>query len=244
MRDEEPRMGRSRIGAGCGKVGDSQKQAAANIIAGLAGGTGESMADSTAALRAPSVRPPGDGSGVKSFIGQRMTGMMWLTRFQLESGTLLERRNGRADLTLNSTLCGNAGSLPMCTASCNSAMTIYTVGCTLPDGSGYSCDGTAYTFSDSTFSISVDFTDTTGTVGAATGNFDIGISIAGDVSGGELDGRLDCSMSFTVDIEAMKAGTVQNFEPSCDNFRCSYDGTELACADIQSKMDSSTLSCS
>jgi hypothetical protein len=42
----------------------------------------------------------------------------------------------------------------------------------------------------------------------------------------------------------MKAGTVQTFTPSCDNFRCSYSGTDIPCADIQSKMSSSALSCS
>jgi hypothetical protein len=175
-------------GTGCGKVGDGQKQAASNIIAGLAGSTGSSMADS-AGLMAPVVR---DDGGVKSFIGSRMQGLMWLTRFQLESGTLLERRSGRADLVLTDPICADAGSITGCSASCNTAKTIYTVGCTLPDGSGYSCDGTLYTFTGTTFSISVDFTDTGGNVGSATGNFDIGITIAGDVSGGELGGdRLD-----------------------------------------------------
>src|SRR4051812_45998246 len=174
------------LGAGCGKINDSQKQAASNIIAGLAGASAGGMAQSTAALTAP-----GDRGAVTSQVGrlfkERVGGLLWLTRFKLESNP--------ANLTLDPGLCATGNGTGGCTASCNGASTIYTIACTLPNGAGYSCDGTAYTFSDASLSLSLDFTNTVGAVGSATGSFDIGIAIAGDVSGGELGGdRLDCSM--------------------------------------------------
>jgi hypothetical protein len=231
------------LASGCGKLSDAQKQSASDIASGLAGGTGKSLSTSVASLTAPT--PSAESSRVSSVVGQTVEGMMWLTRFQLFGGPLVDRWEHGQDLTLQQSIC-SSGTTSYCTSSCNSATaaTAFTVSCTLPASSGYNCAGTEYTFNNSTFAITADFTNTTGTYGAGTGSFALSISIAGDVSGGGLDGkRLECGMGFTINITGLKAGTVTHFSPNCDGFSCKYDGKDLGCEDVQAKMASSTLSC-
>jgi hypothetical protein len=218
---------------GCGKLSDAQKQDASNIVGGMAGDTGSSLSTS-AGLVAPTTLP----SSIGTFLRDHVQGILWLTHFRALSGPT-------ADLTLNTTICGTGVGEGSCSGKCNSAKTIFTETCTLPDGAT-TCSGTSYTFSSASASVTADFTNTGGSVGAASGTFVVGFSITGTVTGGSLDGKeLECSMNFTVDIEALKNGTLKHFSPSCDSsFSCKYDGKDIGCADIQTDMGTSTLSCS
>src|SRR5262249_11736698 len=118
--------------------------------------------------------------------------------------------------------------------------------CAIPDNDKLTCNSTQYTFTDASFSVSADFTNTGGSFGAATGNIVLGTSISGNVTGGSLDGKkLECTMYFTVDIAKLKADTLSHFAPTCDgSFSCKYDGKDIVCSDLQTDLGNSTLSCS
>src|SRR5579859_4920086 len=151
-KQENQRMRKAMVGAillamfsACSK-GDPN-QAASDIAAGLAGGTGKSLSNSVA-LTAPA-EPVSDSVG--SLINQQVEGIAWLTKFKLASGVPRPGQMGE-DLTLNSSIC-STGTSQFCTSSCNGSDTTFTVSCTLPDSSSYTCNGTQYSFSSASFSV-------------------------------------------------------------------------------------------
>jgi hypothetical protein len=223
--------------AGCSK-GDPN-QDAANIVAGLAGDTGSSIAKSSSLTGDPA--QPADSVG--AIINQRVQGTFWLLRFA-DLGTF----GSEISPGVPTATCNGVVNQSGCNSSCDGTDQIYTVACTLPGGSTSTCDGTQYTFNSTSFSIGADFTNVSGTWGSsgATGTLGLSLTIQADVSGGALNGgQLKCTLAFSVSVAALQAGTVSNFTPTCDsNFSCSYAGNAISCSDIQSRLSSSAISCS
>lgn len=122
-----------------------------------------------------------------------------------------------------------------CETSCNDELTVITTSCTVDTEETFVCGEDEYTVSDQEMSMEMDFTewDIDQTTGAMSGSMSLGLNLAATISGGALEGgKLECEIKITMDMEKLAAGDESGQEFDCDNFSCSYDGSEISCEDM------------
>lgn len=216
---------------------------AANVMGGLAGSTsGSGAALMTADL--------GKDMTLVQKIRETRQGMLWLARFKMESEQQKLAQSLSSGVAPMMTLPCNGGVMSgsgfSCSESCNSAQTVSTVSCTIPDGKASTCDGVNYTFSSGSFSVSMDASSVTYSGGTYTGAFGIGFGFGANVTGGDLDGqRLECNFSMSFDLGKLMAGQETDPTLTCgSNFSCKYADDEIDCDDLQDEMGEGTNSCS
>ena len=172
-------------------------------------------------------------------------GQAWFTRFRLETDHAENLLPEGTELTVPTSTCNAFAGQTGCTSSCPTTST-FKVGCTLPDGTSSTCNGTKYTFNSATFGLTMDFAGVTGSSTTAAGTMGVAFQIAANVNGGKLDDKkLECAFGLSFDIAKLKAGTQAAPTPSCDNFSCKYDEHDISCDDMKTKIASnSNNSCS
>jgi hypothetical protein len=221
--------------AGCGKIlSDAQQSDVTNIVGGV----------SNTYQKTPGVSLD-DGTGREpsflAFMSDQMRGAIWLMKFKSEGELAQIGRDGYTISSCPSTTYTSGST--SCAFSCPTTSSLK-LSCSATTTSTSTCNGTAYSLSSPSFTLTYDFSKVTGsTLASSTGTFALTLGFGGNVSGGNLDGKaLACTIGLTFDVAKAQAGTAQVPSLGCDNFSCTYDGKEVECAKVQSSMSSKSCS--
>lgn len=110
------------------------------------------------------------------------------------------------------------------TTTCSS--TSFAGSCTFANHS-VTCGTDTYNFKDGNMNFNM---SSSGTV------FTVSMNMSGNVSGGKLDGKVECAFAMSMDFNNPPANGEDAI--SCDNFSCKYKDKDISCEDMQANFAS------